>query len=167
MRDAEGKSWSLRPVTEDDLDALAEIESRVHVAPWKKEHFAAELDKPYAEALVFTDDETDSIITGYIMVHWPLEGVSAAAQVLNVAVDLPYRGRGFAKEMLRQIAQVAGRKEVPEITLEVRRSNMAAIQLYQRIGFNIRQIRRHFYSNGEDAYTMVWALEGDPLRITQ
>lgn len=143
-------TFSIRPAAIDDLDLLVEIEKRVHPAPWTKEHFAAELEKPYAKLWVMTDDETDSIIAGYISL-WMLDD---SLQILNVAVDLKFRGLGFAQVLIRKAIDEALREEMKRIHLEVRKSNTAAIALYQKLGFDTVQVRKGFYSNGEDAYIM-------------
>jgi ribosomal-protein-alanine N-acetyltransferase len=158
---AEMTGHSLRPATPDDLPALLQIERRVHVAPWTLEHFQAELEKPYAQVLVVTDDETDTVIAGYI-VFWLMMD---ECQILNVAVDLPYRGLGYAKEMVRRAVSMAMKKNLKRTVLEVRKSNQSAVQLYQRLGFTITQVRRAFYSNGEDAYQMTLFTEEDGVRF--
>ena len=40
------------------------------------------------------------------------------------------------------------------VTLEVRRSNLAARQLYRKFEFEERRLRRHYYGPGEDAIIM-------------
>jgi ribosomal-protein-alanine N-acetyltransferase len=80
-------------------------------------------------------------------------------QILNIVVDLPFRGLGMAKKMIRQAAQDAIKKGIKKLSLEVRKSNDPAIQLYQKLRFVITQVRRNFYSNGEDAYQMVLYLD--------
>jgi ribosomal-protein-alanine N-acetyltransferase len=147
--------FSLRPATSDDLAAILEIEKKVHVAPWGEENFRFELSKPYSHFLVMTDDETDNQIAGYI-IYWVLFD---ECQILNVVVDLPFRGTGLAKRMIRQAAQTALQKGIKKVSLEVRKSNVAAIQLYQNLKFVIVHVRRGFYSNGEDAYQMTLHLE--------
>jgi len=146
---------SLRPATLDDVPALLELEKKVHVSPWAEENIKFELSKPYSHFLVMTDDETDSTIQGYI-VYWVLY---EDCQVLNLVVDLPFRGLGLAKKMIRQAAQTALSKGIKKVTLEVRKSNTSAIQLYQGLKFVITHVKKGFYSNGEDAYQMVLLLE--------
>ncbi len=148
---------SIRPAAFDDLPAILAVENRVHMAPWTEEHFKAELDKEYSHVLVVTDDETASKSIGYI-VFWIMMGES---QILTVAVDLPYRGLGYAKMMIGQAVKLALRENAKKITLEVRKSNLPAVQLYQRVGFAITQVRKRFYSNSEDAYQMQLDLDQD------
>ena len=41
------------------------------------------------------------------------------------------------------------------ITLEVRKSNVVAIHIYEKYGFKTVTIRKNYYSNNEDAYLML------------
>lgn len=148
---------SLRPMTPDDLDPVVLLESRVHVAPWTRENFEGEWDKPYSESWVLTDDETDAEIFGYV-VFWTLDDT---IEILNLAVDLSYRGLGFAKKILHQVIRLAVRRGSVRVVLDVRKSNLPAVGLYQRAGFTIIQLRKVFYSNGEDAYHMELNVTGD------
>ncbi len=146
---------SLRPATPEDLPLVLEIERKVHSAPWGLAEFEAELAKPYCNFLLFTDDETDTQVLGYI-VFWLMFD---ECTVLNVAVDLPHRGLGLAKQMIQSAVKAAIRKDIRKILLEVRKSNQAAIQLYQSQNFVITHVRKGFYSDGEDAYQMALYLQ--------
>lgn len=148
-------SHSLRPMTADDLAKVVEIEKRCHVAPWNRTNFEGEFQKPYSVQLVLTDDDTDEVIFGYV-VFWK---ISDSVEILNIVVDLEFRGMGLAKKMLRQVVQHAIKNDAKHLILDVRKSNAAALFLYQKTGFIISQIRKGFYSNGEDAYQMTLNLE--------
>jgi [ribosomal protein S18]-alanine N-acetyltransferase len=150
---------SLRPASIDDLPQLVEIERRVHVAPWNEENFKGEMAKPYSQVLLITDDETDTKVIGYI-VFWLMFD---ECQILNVVVDLPYRGLGFAKQMVQKAVAQAAKKNLKRVILDVRRGNLAAIQLYQRLGFTVTRVQKKFYTNGEDAYLMTLDLSGVPV----
>jgi ribosomal-protein-alanine N-acetyltransferase len=151
----EETKFSLRPATSEDLPQLITIEKQVHVAPWTEEHFSAELSKPYSRVYVLTDDDTDSRIAGYIVCWMMFDN----CQILNLAVDLPFRGLGMAKFMVRKAISLAGNKEIKKLILEVRKLNMPAIQLYQGLGFTITHILKGFYSNGEDAYQLTYSFQ--------
>lgn len=151
--------WSFRPATPEDLPELVKIEETSHPAPWSLQNFQAELEKPFSHVLVLTDDETDAIIAGYA-VFWL---INEECQILNLAVDTPFRRKGLGKLILQQIVRQAERHKMKQITLEVRKSNMPAIQLYQNNHFLTTHVRKEFYSNGEDAYHMVLNLTDDVM----
>lgn len=147
---------SVRPAIYEDLDAIVAVENRVHIAPWTKAHFQGELDKPYATLWVLTDDETDSVVYGYAS----FRSMDDSVEILNIAIDMPHRGQGFAKLLLQHVIREAVRAERKHLILDVRKSNLPAVSLYQRAGMAITQYRKNFYSNGEDAYHMSLELEG-------
>ncbi|MGZ3699566.1 MAG: ribosomal protein S18-alanine N-acetyltransferase [Bdellovibrionota bacterium] len=141
---------SLRPATPEDLPQVLAIETAVKAANWTEENFRAELSKPYSHFLVLTDDETDTKIAAYI-VFWILFD---ECQILDIAVDLPFRGLGYAKKLVGQAVKEATRKGIRKVLLDVRKSNQPAIQLYQSLKFVVTHVRKNFYSDGEEAYQM-------------
>lgn len=142
--------WNPRPATEDDLPEMVAIENQLHLAPWTLEHFREEMAKPYAQVWVMTDDETDSLVAAYIAFRVLFE----ECEILNIAVARPYRSLGLAKRLIRSAVTFAVKQGVRQVVLDVRKSNLPAIQLYHGLGFEIHQIRKEFYSDGEDAYSM-------------
>jgi ribosomal-protein-alanine N-acetyltransferase len=141
---------SLRPASPDDLDPILMIENESYPEPWKRSHFEKELATNYARFLVLTDDETDSVIIGYIIYWIQAEGVS----LMNVTVNPKWKGLGFAKMLMQAMIRETVREEIPKIILEVRESNQAAIRLYEGIGFKKTHERRKFYQDGETAWVM-------------
>lgn len=152
------KTYSVRPATPEDLDTLVQIESKVHLVPWNRAHFEAELEKPFSHLWVLTDDETDTEIAAYLT-FWIL---GEEAEILNIVVNLDHRGLGFAKYLLQKALNESLRKGVRRIGLDVRLSNAPAIRLYERQKFAITRIQKGFYTHPypEDAYRMVLELDG-------
>jgi ribosomal-protein-alanine N-acetyltransferase len=141
---------SARQATLEDLEQMAAIESECYPEPWSEQAFAQEMSKKYARVMVLTDDETDTIVVGYIVYWIQAEGVS----LHNIAIHPKWRGFGFARELMRLMINETVREEIPKITLEVRASNKAAIALYASLGFNKTHERPSFYRNGETAIVM-------------
>ncbi|VDG32331.1 ribosomal-protein-alanine N-acetyltransferase [Lactobacillus sp.] [Lactiplantibacillus mudanjiangensis] len=75
------------------------------------------------------------------------------AEVTNVAVHPDFQRRGIATQLLQHVFQTL---TVPaKVFLEVRQSNLAAQQLYQRCGFTTMTVRKGYYqATGEDALIM-------------
>lgn len=143
-------SVSLRPAVADDLKQMLEIEVQCYPEPWKKTHFLDEMQRSFARLLVLTDDETDSIVAGYIVYWVQAEGIS----LMNMAVDPKWRGFGFGMKLMQAMIKEAVDGDIPRIVLEVRESNTSALKLYERIGFHVTLKRKKFYSNGETALVM-------------
>ncbi|MCK4412147.1 MAG: ribosomal protein S18-alanine N-acetyltransferase [Candidatus Eisenbacteria sp.] len=147
---AEPDELALRPMGEDDLDAVVALERACFGDPWPRACFQAEVD-----------EAPD--------VRWPLVAVGPGGpagfaiawfigdkvQIANLAVAPAYRRRGLGRRFLEAILAEAERRGAREIHLEVRDSNAAALALYRRIGFRIVGRRRHYYGEGgEDALLM-------------
>ncbi len=147
-------------MSEDDLPVLVQMEQHLQLAPWGRDGFLKETDQG-GEVWVVTDDETDSRVFGYVV----FRKSDDAWQLLNIVVDAESRRKGLAKEMLRKMINLAINSQVNAIQLQVRKSNNAALQLYQKMGFGITRVQKSFYSNGEDAYHMDLSLSDSEPQI--
>ena len=136
----------LRDMAAADLDAVMLIEKEAFVTPWSRLSFGAELEKSYARCLVA--EKNDRVI-GYL-IGWIL---SDEAHIANVAVARSQRRRGVAEALIREfLTRSAG---CVKVFLEVRQSNRAARQLYQKLGFYEIAVRKNYYEEeGEDALVM-------------
>ena len=75
--------------------------------------------------------------------------------VTNIAVLPDYRRKGIASALLEQCISAAKQKNLSFVSLEVRKSNLAAIKLYEKFEFKIEGERKNFYEcPKEDAYIM-------------
>jgi ribosomal-protein-alanine N-acetyltransferase len=139
----------LRRLGPQDLDAVEEIERASYPTPWSRAMFVAELRKPSSLALgAFTAEE---LLVGYAFISRYVD----AWHVMNVAVQPGHRRRGIAKALLERVFEVTATDTRRGYTLEVRVSNVDAIRLYERLGFESRGIRRAYYTdNREDALVM-------------
>ena len=146
----ETEAFSLRPVSEDDLSLLAKIDALNSPEAWTLQHFKEELKKAYSKTIVLTDDETDSIVAGFITYWVQVEGVS----LLNISVHPDWKNLGFGKRLLGAMINEAVRDDIAKIALEVRESNVGAIRLYERAGFKKTHERKNFYQNGETGIVM-------------
>ncbi len=83
-----------------------------------------------------------------------IEGLGRG-HVISVGVLRDYRRMGIGNALMcRSICAMAGRG-VDHVILEVRVSNTPAIMLYKKLGFEVRDLLRSYYNDGEDAYLMV------------
>jgi len=144
----------IRSMTESDLDAVLAIEQASFPSPWSRTHFLHELGAPHAFPCVV---EMDGVVAGYVCVQSLFE----EAQILDIAVDPHQRGRGFARMLMEHAVAVARKQGADFMALEVRESNVAAISLYERFGFNRTGIRKGYYEGKEDAVLMEKSLQGD------
>ena len=137
----------------DDLDALDEIERRAYPTPWSRSMFAGELSKPTSICLgAFEADGEEGALVGYLVVSRYVD----AWHVMNVAIDPDQRGRGVATMLLERLFDLTADDARRGYTLEVRVSNRKAIDLYERLGFRSRGLRRGYYTDNREDALIMW-----------
>jgi ribosomal-protein-alanine N-acetyltransferase len=58
---------------------------------------------------------------------------------------------------MEAMAEIAGKNEITEQTLEVRKSNTEAIKLYEKCGFVVKGIRPLYYTDTHEDALIMWA----------
>jgi ribosomal-protein-alanine N-acetyltransferase len=148
----------LRPLQEDDLDAVMEIELRAYPYPWTRGIFLDCLRAGYPGRVL----ESGGNMVGYGM----LSLAADEAHVLNVCVDPLCQSRGYGRRLLRELVQLARVRGAIRVFLEVRPSNAPALALYESEGFNEIGRRPRYYpaANGrEDALVMAMELVDEDI----
>ena len=78
-------------------------------------------------------------------------------QITNIATHPDYRRRGYGRAIVEALIKYAKNNRLDSISLEVRESNRAAIDLYSKLGFKVEGKRRDFYTKPiENALIMIW-----------
>jgi ribosomal-protein-alanine N-acetyltransferase len=85
--------------------------------------------------------------------------VADECHILSLAVDPRFRRNGIAAVLMGDVIAEAMLKRVAILTLEVRRSNLPARNLYRKMNFAERRVRKNYYGPGEDAIIMERHLE--------
>lgn len=132
-----------------DLDEVMEIERRCFTVPWSRYAFTCELkDNEFSHYIV-------AKVGGKIVGYGGMWLVLNEAHVTNVGVLPEYRGEGIGELIMRSLIAIARNRGAEKMTLEVRKSNYVAQNLYSKLGFEPRGIRRGYYvDNKEDAIIM-------------
>lgn len=141
------------PMNEQNYKAVAAIEAECFSQPWSEKTFFEELSNPNAHTYLALDGGEPA---GFLSV-WEVCG---EVSVNNIAVLGEYRCKGIAKALLQKmLCELA---EADSVTLEVRKSNAAAIALYESFGFERVGVRKNFYSQPtEDAILMTKIMNGE------
>ena len=146
-------SVCLRPVQSTDIEEIMTIERASFTSPWSARFFLEEIRVSYAKSVLA---EMQGRIVGYI-IYWQLPN---EVDIHNLAVHPTYRRLGIGRSLLSSAIDNARAQRSNRVTLEVRKSNQAAQQLYHSLGFEERGVRKGYYSDdGEDALVMVLDLE--------
>ena len=145
----EEEAWQIRLMEERDLAQVAEIESKNFSMPWSRQAFEDSLKLSHT---LYVVTEREGQIAGYCGCYQQLE----EAEIVNVAVDEPFRGQGIARRMLTELMRLGIQRGAFAYTLEVRVSNTPAIRLYESLGFESLGIRKRFYERPVEDAMIMW-----------
>ena len=137
----------IRKFIPSDEKGIALLERECFSSPWSEN---AILESASADTSFFVYTENEKIL-GYA----GLQIVLDEGYVTNIAVTKEARGRGIGKALVETLVAFAKDKSLAFISLEVRQSNVPAIALYKKFGFEDKGKRKAFYqSPTEDAIIM-------------
>ncbi len=139
----------IRDATGRDLPRIMEIERLAFPAPWTLASFQRELTLPFSRIMVAIPADSSSI-AGFLC-RWL---IADECHILNIAVHPDSRRLGIGAVLITETVNEAKSTGAGVVTLEVRRSNLPARQLYRKFEFEERRLRRHYYGPGEDAIIM-------------
>jgi len=175
--------YAVRPMAHGDIPQVVDIERESFASMWPQTTYKRELQNRLARYLVLVERTpepppsppspeeaprgwrealrrlfgrdsspapTPELIVGFVGI-WLMVG---EAHIVTLAVRESQRRRGLGELLLIAAVEVALEHEQEVVTLEVRRSNEAALALYDKYGFSRAGIRRRYYENAEDAVIM-------------
>ena len=139
---------TIAEMAREHLESIAELEAICFSQPWSYKSLEEELDNDTAYFFVALVGER---VAGYIGVFVVCE----SCFVSNIVVHPDFRRQGIGTALLKMAALTADAMSTEFISLEVRKSNDAAIALYEKMGFEEMGLRKNFYRNPtEDALIM-------------
>ncbi len=132
---------------ESDILSILEIEYDSQPEPWTEKAFVEEINRVNSGLLVARLPAGGSVgapsaqVAGYIC-FWSVAG---EIQILNIAVRKSLRRRGIARKLIELTVRRGLEQHAGLITLEVRKSNLAARKLYESFGFRVTGERPGYY----------------------
>ena len=139
----------IRRMKVEDVDGVAAVEAATFPTPWSRDAFASEMKNVAARYLVA---EKDGKLIGYAGAWIILD----ESHITNIAVLKDERGQGIGRRLTEGLMQYLSNLGAAYATLEVRKSNEVAQNLYKSLGFIKLGVRKRYYEdNGEDALIMV------------
>ena len=123
------------------LPQVADIHKQINPSAWTVEQWQICCEQPYYQNWVVSDETgSTEIVRGFACFICPSEDV----ELLNIGVSQEFQGRGLGEDLLRACLEL-----VPDGSaycfLEVRRSNIPAINLYQKLLFEQVSERKDYY----------------------
>jgi ribosomal-protein-alanine N-acetyltransferase len=148
-------AMEIRDAIAQDLPRIIEIERLAFPTPWSLKSFERELTLPFSRITLagISNSEVDLPFRGVagFLCRWL---VADECHILNIAVHPDLRRHGVGMFLMNAVLAEAISRQASCVTLEVRRANVAARQLYRKLNFEERRLRRHYYGPGEDAIVM-------------
>jgi len=140
----------IRRIREEDVVQIHEIEKLCFAMPWSEESILHDVkENVVARWLVLDGGE------GQVLAYAGMWFVLDEAHVCNVAVHPEHRRKGYGRMIFEALEQLAKENSMSMMTLEVRRSNIAAQNLYHACGFlDVGYRKRYYEDNKEDALIM-------------
>lgn len=124
---------------------VARLEAECFSMPWSEKSIASELENDLALWLVATEEDQ---VVGYV----GSQSVLGEADMMNIAVAQNKRRMGIAEKLVDRLIEMLAKNEVHSLALEVRKSNTAACNLYEKKGFLFVGCRPRYYEKPvEDA----------------
>ncbi len=146
-------AFTLRELRRADVDAVVAIETVSFSDPWTEGMFADDLAAPGRAWIVA---ECGGEVVGYAGVAM----IGDEAHLLNLAVREDHRREGIGRALFARASEEAARMGAERLTLECRKSNTAAIALYESMGMVRAGVRPGYYARtGEDA-VIYWGRAG-------
>ncbi len=130
--------WQILPMHLSHLPQVLEIERRAYPFPWSDGIFRDCLKAGYSGWILI--DEHGAIV-GYALMSMAVD----EAHVLNLCIDLTAQRQGLGRMLLLHMIMLARAANATIVLLEVRKSNKAALQLYEAQGFQRLGLRKGYY----------------------
>ncbi|WAW14664.1 ribosomal protein S18-alanine N-acetyltransferase [Peptostreptococcus equinus] len=139
-----------RNMKSDDINGVHEVEVSCFSDPWSLSAFKDELKNKLARYIVAENE--DGKIVAYIGAWYILD----EAHITNVAVHKDFRGQKIGDEMMCKFIEKCERDRLASITLEVRKSNIVAQNLYKKYGFLNGGLRKEYYGDNKEDALIMW-----------
>jgi [ribosomal protein S18]-alanine N-acetyltransferase len=142
----------LQPLTEMHLSALVELDQTCFGGLWTLDAYQRELASPNSNLLGLISPFSPVSLLG-MGCFW---SILEEAHITILAVHPQYQRQGMGQALLFSLLKTACDRGLERATLEVRASNLSAINLYQKFGFKIAGRRRRYYQDNDEDALILW-----------
>jgi ribosomal-protein-alanine N-acetyltransferase len=161
---------TVAPLTPDDLDEIMPLERQCFADPWTRRMYLNDLTTnemaTYLSVRRTMDDGRWTIAasgeSSLVMVRGLLSIVAYGgfwllmneAHIATIASHPDWRGCGLGQWLMLALLDAAITRGAVSSTLEVRAGNLPARRLYEKLGYEVAGVRKHYYRDGEDGVIM-------------
>ena len=139
------------PAAETDIDAVVALEAASFTNPWTRESLVWELGNSDVTRVYLLRDDA-----GQVAAFCTCWVIFDELHINTLAVAPAARRQGLATTLLEHVLGEAVAAGATKATLEVRASNLAAINLYERLGFHVAARRPNYYTKPEEDGLILW-----------
>lgn len=135
---------TFRPMTLDDVDTVIHLENQVYQFPWT--------DRIFKDCIRVGYDCWMADLENTVVAHAVISVAAGESHMLNLSVTENLQGKGIGKQFVQFLLNIARNKRAQIMMLEVRPSNVRAINCYNSAGFNEIGCRKDYYPapNGKE-----------------
>jgi [ribosomal protein S18]-alanine N-acetyltransferase len=151
-------NYNVRRFQPSDLDGVIRI-NRECLPENYSTLFFMNLYKRFPETFIVA--EINREIVGYIMCRietgipsFKVLGIAKKGHVISIAVLPEHHRKGIGNQLIKKATRAMVNYKAKECYLEVRESNLPAIKLYKKLGFEVVRSIRNYYADGENAFVM-------------
>lgn len=153
MTSDDGPRYSIRRLHYgDDLSGVVALEAAAFTSPWARDTLERDLRNEDVVRIYVLEDG-DGRLIGFCGCWFVFDEL----HINTLAVADQFRRRGHATRLLRFVLAEAAAGGITRATLEVRRSNVAALRLYDQFGFEVRGVRPDYYSQPVEDALILWS----------
>jgi ribosomal-protein-alanine N-acetyltransferase len=139
----------IKPIEDKHIDGILTISLLSFPITWSKDSFEKELDNKFARYVVALKD---NVVVGY----GGMWIIVDEAHITNIAVHPEFRSYGIGSMLVEALLDVAKLENICAMTLEVRRSNHIAQNLYGKYGFVEEGVRKGYYEDNHEDAIIMW-----------
>ncbi len=136
---------AIRPLRGDKAGPCARLHGAAFAHPWSVEEIERLIADPSTLSAAALDPGARGSLRGFAIARRAAD----EAEILTIAVDSAWRGRGVGRALMREILRQAANARARAMFLEVDEDNASALALYRRLGFVKVGERRGYYRRAD------------------
>ena len=150
---SERRDFGIEWMEKGDIEEVLGIEQRCFISPWTRDSFEQELDLERSKSFVAKKTAGgQKRIIGYIFFWLVVDEI----HILNIATHPDFRKQGIATSLVDACLEFSNDACAKAVTLEVRKSNLSALSLYKKFGFECKGVRPGYYSDTQEDAIVMW-----------
>lgn len=135
--------YSVVQLGASDIDELVDLEKLCFAYHWTREQFLMGLERGVFKILGVRQDNR---LSGYMAFSL----IDDEMEILNLAVHPDFRGKGMGKSLLNRAFEICRKKGITKSFLDVKASNIPALELYRKFGYKQIGVRKKYYPDTKE-----------------